>query len=92
MEVKGHFKCFGNLSKKVVLKVETIAKCFVVSSHVLTIKHEAEQQLLTWRQFFKLLQETNKHSHLAYSVPHHILVSEPEMTPLNIWRLSHLFK
>ncbi len=54
---EGHFKCFGNLSfkkKKVFLKDEAI-----VSSHVPTLKHEVEQQLLTRKQLFQLLQETN---------------------------------
>ncbi len=46
--------------KKVILKDKTIAKCLVVSSHVLTLKHEAEQQLLTPKQLFQLRQETNK--------------------------------
>ncbi len=30
-----------------------------MSSHVPTLKHKVEQQLLTWKQLFQLLQETN---------------------------------
>ncbi len=41
MEVKGHFKCFDNLLKNVVLKDETIAECLVESSHVTTLQHKA---------------------------------------------------
>ncbi len=31
----------------------------MVSSHVLTLKHEVKQWHITWKQLFQLLQETN---------------------------------
>ncbi len=37
-----NLKCFDNLSKKVILKDETIAECLVVSSHVPTLKQQVE--------------------------------------------------
>ncbi len=52
--------CFGSPLKNVVLKDETITECLVVSSHVLTLNHKVEQQLLTQRRLCQLLQETNK--------------------------------
>ncbi len=55
-----------SVKKKFVLKDETTAKCLVVSSHVPTLKHEVEQQLLTQKQLLQLLQETNKQLFLAY--------------------------
>ncbi len=38
----------------------------VVSSHVATLKHEGEQQLLTQKRLFQLLQETNKQPFPVY--------------------------
>ncbi len=65
-EVKGHFKCFDNPSKKVILKEETIAECLVVSSHVLTLKHEVEQQLIGWKWLFVCFLKQLKEPLLAY--------------------------
>ncbi len=42
-----------------------IAKFLVVSSHVTTLKHKVEQQLLTQKWLFRLFQETNKQPFLA---------------------------
>ncbi len=54
------------LDRKVVLKDKTIAKCLLVSSYVTMLEHEVEQQLLTWKQQFQLLQETHKQPFAAY--------------------------
>ncbi len=48
---KGHFKRGGN------------HQMFNVSSYAPMLKHEAEQQLSTWKQ---LLQETNKQPFMAH--------------------------
>ncbi len=62
----GAFQVPRQSVKKVVSEGETISECLVVSSHVLTLKHEVEQQLLTLKQLLQLLQETNKQPFPTY--------------------------
>ncbi len=52
--------------KRSFKKNETIVECLLMSSHVPTLKQEVEQQLLTWKRLFHLLQETNKQPFPAY--------------------------
>ncbi len=47
----GKYKCFDNLWKKtLVLKDETIARCWVVSTHVPRQKHEVKQWRISQKQ------------------------------------------
>ncbi len=53
-------------NKQLVLTDKNFTECLVVPSHVPTLKHEAEQLLITQKQLFQLRQETNKQLFLDY--------------------------
>ncbi len=50
--LRGHFRCFKNPLKKVVLKEKTIAECLVVCAYVTTLKQEVKQRLIAWKRLF----------------------------------------
>ncbi len=43
----------------IILKNLKVTKCFVVSSHVPTLKHEVKQGYKTQKHLFQLLHKTN---------------------------------
>ncbi len=76
-----HVKYLDNSAKKVILKDETIAECLVVSS-----QQQLEQQFLTRKWLFQLLQENRQRavSGLLATIQLRVLVLEHKRTPVDI--------
>ncbi len=57
-----------------ILQEVKLCKCFVVSSHVPTLKHEAKHGYVTQKRLFQLLHETNKQLFQGHIIMNNLVI------------------